>query len=104
MDVEGGCAPSHVEREPDNNSHVKMSKNSHFRQFFVSITGELSVLCILYSGKLSREKTFTNFVVLEPPTKVFTMKFGRAIPTYMCMIGFSIPRKFIHEIVPLTDP
>ena len=33
------------------------------------------------SGKLSRE-TFVNFVVLEPPAKVFSTKFGRAIPTY----------------------
>ena len=29
-----------------------------------------------------REKTFTNFAVLEPPAKVFSSKFGRAIPTY----------------------
>ena len=35
-----------------------------------------------YSRKLSREKTFTNFAVLEPPAKVFSTKFGRAIPTY----------------------
>ena len=34
---------------------------------------------IPYSGKLSREKTFTNFTVLEPLAKVFSMKFGRAI-------------------------
>ena len=37
---------------------------------------------LLYSGKLSREKTFTNFMVLEPPTIVFSTKFRRAIPTY----------------------
>ena len=35
-----------------------------------------------YSAKLSGEKTFTNFVVLEPPAKVFSMKFGHAVPTY----------------------
>ena len=35
-----------------------------------------------YNGKLSNEKTFTNFVVLEPPVKVFSTKFGRAVPTY----------------------
>ena len=34
-----------------------------------------------YSGKLSREKTFTNLAVLEPPAKVFSTKFGRAVPT-----------------------
>ena len=38
---------------------------------------------IPYTGKLSREKTLTNFVVLEPPTKVFSTKFGHAIATYM---------------------
>ena len=38
---------------------------------------------LTYSGKLSREKTFTNFEVLEPPAKVFSTKSGRAIPTYV---------------------
>ena len=38
---------------------------------------------ISYSGKLSREKTFTNFTVSEPPTKVSSTKFGCAIPTYV---------------------
>ena len=52
------------------------------------------ILCIPYSRKLSREKTFTNFVVLEPPAKVFSLKFGCAILTYSCTLGFSIPRKF----------
>ena len=102
--VEGECAPSRADCEPDNNSHVKMSKKNLFQTVFCISQGELSVLCILYSGKFSREKTFTNFAVLEPPMKVFSIKFGRAIPTYMCLIGFSIPRKFIHEIIPLTDP
>ena len=37
---------------------------------------------IPYSRKLAREKTFMNFVVLEPSTKVFSMKFGRVVPTY----------------------
>ena len=35
---------------------------------------------ISYSGKFSREKTFTNFVVLEPPAKVFSTKIGCAVP------------------------
>ena len=47
---------------------------------------------LLHSGKLSREKTLTNFTVLKPPAKVFSTKFGCAVPTYM--IGFSIPQKF----------
>ena len=38
---------------------------------------------LTYSGKLSREKTFTNFEVLEPPAKVFSTKSGRATPTYV---------------------
>ena len=29
---------------------------------------------LLYNGKLSREKKFTNFKVLEPPAKVFTLE------------------------------
>ena len=37
---------------------------------------------ILYnSGRFSREKTFMNFAILEPPVKVFSVKFGHAIPT-----------------------
>ena len=36
-----------------------------------------------YSGKLSREKPFTVFTVLELPTHVFSMKFGHAVPTYV---------------------
>ena len=40
---------------------------------------------VLYSRKLLREKTFTNFAVLEPLTsqKFFSMKFGRVIPMYL---------------------
>ena len=37
---------------------------------------------IPYSRKLSSEKTFTNFAVLEPPVKVFSTKFGCAVPSY----------------------
>ena len=32
--------------------------------------------------KLSREKTLTNFAVLEPPAEVFFTKFGCVVPTY----------------------
>ena len=42
-----------------------------------------STIKLLYSGKLLREKTFTNFAVLEPPAKVFSSKFGRAVLTYV---------------------
>ena len=48
----------------------------------------VSQLKLPYSRKFSREKTFTNFTGLEPPAKVFSMKFGHMIPTYT---GFSIP-------------
>ena len=30
---------------------------------------------IPYSGKLSREKTFTNFAIFQPSSKVFSTKF-----------------------------
>ena len=44
----GGCAPSHVDLEANNISHdiVEMSKTVCFRQHFISIRGELSILCI----------------------------------------------------------
>ena len=31
-------------------------------------------IVIQYSGKLLREKTFTSFVILQPPVKVFSTK------------------------------
>ena len=33
------------------------------------------IYVIPYSGKLSREKTFTNFAIFQPSTKVFSTKF-----------------------------
>ena len=36
----------------------------------------IAVRYILYSGKLSREKTFANFMVLWVSMKVFSAKFG----------------------------
>ena len=44
----GRCtSPSHAEREADKDSYVKMSKNVRFRQLFVLLKGELSIiLCI----------------------------------------------------------
>ena len=32
-----------------------------------------------YSGKLAREKTYTNFTVLESPVKVVSMKLGKQL-------------------------
>ena len=46
-------------------------------------------IIILYSGKLSREKTFINFTVLEPSTKQFSPQ-NLGVP-YPPMAGFSIP-------------
>ena len=50
--------------------------------FLIRNLASLTLLYILYSRKLEREKIFTNFIVLEPPTKGFSSKFGRAVPTY----------------------
>ena len=49
-----------------------------------SLTTQPPVTCYycINSGKLSREKTFTNFAVLEPPAKVFFSKFGHVVLTY----------------------
>ena len=46
---------------------------------------------IPYSGKLLKEKTFTNFVVLEPSTKFLHRIW--ACHTHL-LIAFSIPQKF----------
>ena len=39
----------------------------------------IQVECTTYSGKLSREKTFTNLAVLWPFVKVFFAKFGSVV-------------------------
>ena len=52
------------------------------RDYWQLIKKNMALNAIPYSGKLLKEKTFTNFAVLEPPAKVFSMKFGRAVPTY----------------------
>ena len=45
---------------------------------------------VLYGGKLSREKTFSNFAVLELFVKVFSTKFGGMVymlPVTWCTLG-----------------
>ena len=54
---------------------------------------------IPYWWKLLREKTFTNFAVLEPPAKVFSSKFERAVPS-RSYVRFS---HFLRKMVTLTD-
>ena len=49
---------------------------------------------ILYNGKLLREKTFANFVVLWLFTKVFSGKFGGVAS--FCMAKESNLRKFFR--------
>ena len=48
----------------------------------LALCGYVYIIKLPYSVKLSRGKTFTNFAVLEPPAKVFSTKFGCAVPTY----------------------
>ena len=42
---------------------------------------------ILYSGKVPREKTFTNFADLMPFVKVFSTKMGVAHFGLLCIIS-----------------
>ena len=51
---------------------------------------------MLYSGKLSREKTITNFAVLWLFAKVFSAKFGGV--TFLGMAKASNPQKFSSSI------
>ena len=57
---------------------------------------------IPYSGKLSREKTFTNFALLEPSVKAFSMKFG-ACCTHLQQVLVFREIFFLTEMVTLTD-
>ena len=50
---------------------------------------------ILYSGKLSREKTFANFTVFWLFAKVFSTKFGGVVSLSMARV--SNPRKFCPQ-------
>ena len=50
------------------------------------------ILVIPYSGKLSREETFANFVVLRLCVKVFSAKFGGVV--FFGAAKASNPRKF----------
>ena len=52
---------------------------------------------LLSTGKLSMERTFTNFAVLEPPAKVFFTKVGGAI--YPPMVDLAFRESFLHEMV-----
>ena len=66
-------------------SDVNMSAGTSVQERLagMKITSHHGIYVLVpYSRKLSREKTFTNFMVLEPPAKVFSSKFGCAVPTY----------------------
>ena len=56
-----------------------------------------AIIKILFGGKLSREKTFMNFAILEPPVKVFSAKFGSTIPT--CDTFYHSTKGFFHKMV-----
>ena len=53
---------------------------------------------IPYSGKLSREKTFTNFAIFPPSAKVFSTKFQACHTHYATT--FNIPQKFSPRNAP----
>ena len=57
---------------------------------------------IPYSGKLSREKTFTNLAILLPPVKFFSTKYGCAVPTYD-RFQHSVKVFSACELITLTD-
>ena len=64
----------------------------------------LAYMCmcrILYSGRLSREKTFTNFTVLWLYAKVFSAKFWAWHP--LARQKWAIRRSFLCEIVFFTN-
>ena len=62
----------------------------------------LSLQEVLYSGKPSREKTVTNFLVWESPAKVLSTKFEHAPPTYTIDLAFH--ESFLCEMLTSTDP
>ena len=51
-------------------SFTKDLRYTHMYQEVLMVNGKLP-----YSGKLSREKTFTNFAIFQPSAKVFSTKF-----------------------------
>ena len=58
----------------------------------------LSVECLPYSGKLSREKTFTNFAIFRLSVKVFYTKFRHATPIMWPALTFR--ESFLRKMLP----
>ena len=58
---------------------------------------------LLYSGKVSREKTFVNFAVLWLFTKVFFTKFGSVasfdVAKASNLLKFSPQKSYFHQVV-----
>ena len=50
-------------------------KKIQHKLIIIHFTGSQSKEYRIYSGKLLREKTFTNFAILQPPVKIFPIKF-----------------------------
>ena len=48
---------------------------AHHAALTISTNNMAPATIIPYSGKFSREKTFTNFAIFQPSAKVFSMKF-----------------------------
>ena len=87
------CVPNQIEHMYSKEIAKKSSVVSECLKYIVCTLFKL--MCILrratcrlwlltYNGKLSREKLFTNIMVLEPPEKVFSTKFGLQYPFVIC--------------------
>ena len=77
--------------------YMKKKKNLSIIGFETGKSGALDPLplffttVIPYSGKLWKKKTFTNFVALETPVKVFSSKMGMPYPP---MLELAFHEKF----------
>ena len=56
-----------------------------------------------YSGKFSREKTFTNFAIFFRHPRTFYPRNSRHATPIMRPINFNIPRKFSPRSAPFLE-
>ena len=65
-----------------------------YRHTFVCVS-RCACTCIPYSVKLSRKKIFTNFVIFQPSTKVFSTTYHTHYAT-----SLTFRESFLHEMFP----
>ena len=73
----------------------KQTKSAQVETGLTELVAICPVMLLPYSGILSREKTFVNFVVLWLFAKVFSAKFGGVASFCAAICEGFLPQKFL---------